>query len=55
MKKLQKYSDLKVGDIVYIKPNKYASFILNYDNSKTMKQDILYLGENDLVNLIKLS
>lgn len=38
MKKLQKYNDLKVGDIVYIKPNKHAGYILNYNNRTNMTE-----------------
>ena len=33
MNKLQKYSDLKVGDIVYIKPNYSSNHLLNYHNT----------------------
>lgn len=40
MNKLQKYSNLKVGDIVYIKPNRHADFVLHYNNiNLTNKED----------------
>jgi len=46
MNKLQKYSNLKVGDIVYIKPNSQAGYILNYNNNEnmTIRKDWSILG-----------
>lgn len=45
MKQLKDYSQLKIDDIIQIKPNKYYQYTLDYHNvNQTQENDLTILG-----------